>query len=192
MEDLLAAARFAREALEVEKLGLVGLRLGAGIALRALAAGEGGDFLILWEPVLDGKQFMAQNLRRSMIKAMLTKGEEFEAEAVREAHAGEVFDFDGYRITAETRQQIEGMDLLAEAQPLTEPSLVVNLTTREHPADGYVRLAETLGGTAVAVRQEPFWNRIGLVDPRPVIEATELWLAEQQGLAATARPTDSS
>jgi hypothetical protein len=31
-----------------------------------------------------------------------------------------------------------------------------------------------------AVRQAPFWNRIGLAEPGPVVEVTEIWLAEQQ------------
>ena len=41
-------------------------------------------------------------------------------------------------------------------------------------------VAEALGGHAVAVRQEPFWARIGLIEAGPTVEATEIWLAEQQ------------
>ena len=32
----------------------------------------------------------------------------------------------------------------------------------------------------MAVREEPFWNRIGLTQAEAVVEATEIWLAEKQ------------
>lgn len=177
LEDIRAAVAWARAEMGLEALGLLGLRLGATMAAQLAAE---VDFLVLWEPVLDGRQFMAQNLRRSQIKAMLTTGDEAEAAQVREAHTAETFDFDGYRISATTREQIEGLSLKSDVPSGGGPALVLQLTSREQPGDDYVRLAEELGGTAGAVRQEPFWNRLGLSNPRPVIERTELWLAEQQ------------
>jgi alpha/beta superfamily hydrolase len=187
-EDIAAAVRFARETLEVEMLGLLGLRLGAAHALQAAQTTGGADFLVLWEPVLDGKSFIAHNLRRSMIKGMLTQGEDFDAQGVRQAHGGAAFDFDGYRVSGETRDQIEAVNLLGTTDAFTGPSLVVNIASREHPGEGYQRLGDMLGGAVVAVRQEPFWNRIGLADPGPVVQVTELWLAEQQAAWLAKRP----
>jgi exosortase A-associated hydrolase 2 len=180
VQDILAAIAFARRELGVRTLGLLGVRLGAALALQAIEASEQADFAILWEPVINGRQYLQQNLRRSMIKAMLTEEEKFDAGRVRQAQAEDVFDFDGYPISAEMRGQIEAIDLLAAPPELPGPALVVNITTREQPAEPYQELAEALGGRAVAVRQEPFWNRIGLIEARPVVEATEIWLAEQQ------------
>jgi uncharacterized protein len=180
VEDILAATAYLRSAHGVTTVGLLGLRLGGALALRAAATGEGVDFLVLWEPVIDGKQYLAQNLRRSLIKAMLTDEAQFDAGQVRASQGEEYFDFDGYRVSREMRRQIEEISLLDEGQAFTGPSLVVNVGPREQPSDPLVRLAEQLGGQAIAVRQEPFWNRIGLVEPGPVVQVTEIWLAEQQ------------
>lgn len=180
VQDIAAAVAYAREALQLEVVGLLGLRLGGALAVQAAQSAGGVDLLVLWEPVTDGRQFIGQNLRRSMIKAMMTRGAEFDAHQVRQAHAEEVFDFDGYRVSAETRSQIEALDLQEGVPGFTGPSLVVNITSRDQPNDACRQLAQALGGTAVAVRQEPFWNRIGLVQPQAVLEATEIWLAEQQ------------
>lgn len=180
VEDIVAAANHLRECMRVRTVGLLGLRLGASLALQAAQDGAGADFLILWEPILSGKQYLTQNLRRSQIKAMLTDEEKFDAGQVRAARQEERFDFDGYLISGEMRRQIEAIDLLETTQPFNGPSVVVNIGTREHPAEPYVALSEILGGRVTAVRQEPFWNRIGLIEPGPVVEVTEIWLAEQQ------------
>jgi len=180
VEDIRAAADYMRRELHLSALGLLGLRLGAALALQAAEAGGNVDFLVLWEPVISGKQYLTQNLRRSLIKAMLTDEEKFDAGSVRRAQEQEVFDFDGYPISTEMRRQIESLDLLAAETGFSGPSLVVNITVKEQPGEAYRELAEALGGHAVAVRQEPFWARIGLIEAGPTVEATEIWLAEQQ------------
>ena len=180
VQDILAAVDFMRQEIGVRTLGVLGVRLGATLALQAAEASEQVDFAVLWEPVINGRQYLHQNLRRSMIKAMLTDEEKFDAGRVRQAQAEDLFDFDGYLISGEMRGQIEMIDLLASPPQFGGTALVVNITTREQPAEPYQQLAEALRGRAVAVRQEPFWNRIGLIEARPVVEATEIWLAEQQ------------
>jgi len=180
VEDILATVVFARQELGVPTLGLVGLRLGAALALQAAEITNDVDFLVLWEPVINGKQYLAQNLRRSLIKAMLTDEEQFDAGSVRQAHEEDVFDFDGYPISGEMRRQIESLDLLATAPGFSGPALVVNITAKDHPGEPYLELGEALGGRVLAVRQEPFWARIGLIEVEATVEATEIWLAEQQ------------
>jgi len=137
VEDILAAVAFMRQEVKVRTLGLLGLRLGAALALRAAEAGEQVDFLVLWEPIISGRQYLHQNLRRSMIKAMLTEAEAFDAGRVRQAQEDDFFDFDGYPVSAEMRRQIEAVDLLADPPQFGGPALVMNITTREHPAEPY-------------------------------------------------------
>jgi len=180
VEDILAAVAYARQEVGVPTLGLIGLRLGAALALQAAEATEDVDFLVLWEPVINGKQYLTQNLRRSFIKAMLTDEDKFDAGSVRQAHEQDIFDFDGYPISAEMRRQIESLDLLAAPPEFAGPSLVLNITTKEQPGEPYVALGEALGGRVMALRQEPFWSRIGLIEAQATVEATEIWLAEQQ------------
>lgn len=180
VEDILAAAKYLREMFGVTTLGLLGVRLGGALALHAAEVGEGIDYLVLWEPVINGRQYLQQNLRRSLIKAMLTDKDQFDAGKVRSSHEQEMYDFDGYPVSQEMRRQIEAMDLLGTAPQFNGPSLVLNIGPREQPAEPYQQLAEALHGRVAAVRQEPFWNRIGLIEAQPAVEATEIWLAEQQ------------
>lgn len=180
VEDILAVVAYARAHLGVQSLGLLGLRLGATLALEAAEAGAAVDYLVLWEPVLSGKQYVAQNLRRSQIKAMLTDQQSFDPAAVRRHQEESVFDLDGYQVSAEMRHQLEAISLLEMTPERRWPSLVVNITSHEQPSEGCSQLADMWGGQVVAVRQEPFWNRIGLSEAGLLVETTEIWLAEQQ------------
>ncbi len=190
VQDICAALDYARETLQLEVVGLLGLRLGGALAVQAARDSGSVNLLVLWEPVINGKQYLGHNLRRSLVKAMLTRGQEFDARQVRQAHAEDVFDFDGYRVSAETRSQIEALDLEQDVTPFPGPSLVVNITSRDQPNDDCQQLARALGGSVAAVRQEPFWNRIGLVRPQALLETTEIWLAEQQAARIAGRPAD--
>jgi exosortase A-associated hydrolase 2 len=180
--DLRAALAFVRERLSPQWLALGGLRTGAALAERVALADGGADALLLWEPVMDGKRYITQNLRRSMIKAMLTEGEGFEAQAVSERHEAEVVDFDGYEVSRAMREGLEGVRMGEGANGFCGPVLVLNIGPREEPQEAYVDLAARYpAGTAVGVRTEPFWNRIGLIDAGAVAGATLEWLRTAGG-----------
>lgn len=180
--DIAAAVVFMREELKVARVGVLGLRLGATMGLMAAQRGAVLDFAVLWEPVVDGARYLDMNLKRSLIKAMMTDGDEFDADAVRERHSDEpLVDFDGYAVALSTRESIASLSLLAEPPAFGAPTLILNLGSRDEPGRAFRELAEMMdAGTVEAVIQEPFWNRIGLASAERAIEATELWLAELQ------------
>jgi alpha/beta superfamily hydrolase len=182
MKDILAVADYMRSELAIATLGVLGLRLGATMAISATQAAEVFDFAVLWEPIINGDQYMKMNLRRSLIKAMMTDGDNFVANDVRRQHTGtQMLDFDGYQVAQETREQIAGMDLFEVASHFTNPVLLLNITSREEVSDQFSELAEAMTHTrAEAVVEEPFWNRIGLVSSQRVTTATALWLAEMR------------
>jgi len=183
LDDIRAALGYARQELGAAWLGLAGLRVGAALA-DAIAAADTAplECLILLEPVIDGKRTIAQNLRRSMVKAMLTDGEQFRAEDVSRRHASDVVDFDGYEVSAACREALEALYMPAAPQNVACPCYVLNIGTKDEPAEPYVRLAEAYPrGTAEGVRLEPFWTRIGLMDAGPVIDKTLHWLQESCG-----------
>lgn len=177
LQDIHAAIEFAHGEEAPMWIGLAGLRMGASLA--DAVARDRGDIacLMLWEPIIDGKQYVAQNLRRSMIKAMLTEGKQFDAESVAAKHESDVIDFDGYEVRADTREQLEAIRLGVADKPFTGPTLVLSVGPREDPAAPYTDLAASYPrAAALAVRLEPFWNRIGLTDAGPMIQATLDWL----------------
>ncbi len=182
VEDITAAAHYMRQQVGVRTVGALGLRLGATLALQAAEVDRLFDFALLWEPVVNGQHYLKLNLRRSLIKAMMTEGDEFASEEVRQQHnEAEVVDFDGYPVTQVTREQIAATDLMENRPQFPGPTLILNLSSREQVANEYRELAEQMpNAEAVGVVQEPFWNRIGLVSSDAVVEATALWLAELQ------------
>ena len=172
--DIHAAADFARREVGLSRLTLAGLRMGANLALSAACDRDDVNRVILWEPVLDGKQYVSQNMRRSLVKAMLTAGDEFKAATVTEAHAQAVVDFDGYTVTGAARLQLEALRLA----PFPGAALLAHIGPKEEPGPAYVAAAQALPQcTARGLRLEPFWNRIGLMDVTPLAELTMGWLA---------------
>lgn len=180
--DLRAAVAFAREQLHPRWLALGGLRVGAALAERVALEDGGVSALLLWEPVIDGRRYISQNLRRSMIKAMLTEGASFEAQAVSERHEADVVDFDGYEVSRVLRDQLGAVRMGEGAEGFAGPVLVMNIGPREEPQEPYVALAARYPvGTTVGVRTEPFWHRIGLIDVGAVAAATLEWLRTAGG-----------
>lgn len=174
--DIAAACDLLREQ-GAERLVLAGLRLGATLAARVAEGRDDVVALVLWEPVTDGKRFVSQNLRRSLIKAMLTEGEGFDGAEVAARHEAEVVDFDGYLIPEAMRGELEALQL--GGGDFAGPVLALTIGPRQEPSEAARRLAEGYAhGEAAGVRLEPLWNRIGLLDPSPLIEATANWLRD--------------
>ncbi len=193
VEDILAAARYMRQQPGIRTVGALGLRLGATMAMQASELHNIFDFALLWEPVVNGQHYLKLNLRRSLMKAMLTDGDEFAGDEVRKQHdRAEVVDFDGYQVTQATREQIGEIDLLQDQTQFAGPALILNLSSRDQVTNEYRELAEEMANAeAVGIVQEPFWNRIGLVSSESVVEATALWLAELQGQTPAGAVTPS-
>lgn len=180
-QDIVNAADYAREATGSDHVGLLGLRLGAALAASVAEQRPDTTCLALWEPVTAGGRYLAHNLRRSLIKSMLTSPEGAdEAEAgPQDTPTADGTDFDGYWVSARLQQQLKQVDLLGQPAQYPGPVLVLNLTAGRQVAEALTRLAALYPrGRAVSVRQEPFWQRIGIIDPGPTVAATVEWLQQ--------------
>lgn len=175
--DIEAALQWARQQVAPHWTALAGLRLGAALAAQVAATRGDVQALVLWEPITDGKRYVTQNLRRSMIKAMLTEGDQFRPQAVALRHEADLVDFDGYAVTARMRAELESVQLAAHTH-FAGDVLVLGIGVREEPAQWVEALASAFPrGQARGIRLEPFWNRIGLIAVEPMIEATLDWFA---------------
>ena len=95
-------------------LALVGLRLGASLA----AVAQGGlprlAALILWQPIINGKEEFSSELRRLLIQQMMTRGKagmrREDILAAFEKGEGEI-ELDGYVISPGLYRDICGVDL---------------------------------------------------------------------------------
>ena len=184
-EDLRRAVRWVREELAPPRLALMGVRLGAALAAEAAPDTE-PEALVLIAPILDGRAYWHENFRRTLIKARMTAGDGVSAEELRAEEQEEYFDLAGWLVPRTMREQLEQVSLpLAAAKPVfTGPCLVVDVSARTEPAAPMVHLAEAYpAGEVRAIRLEPFWQRIGLVDAAPLAEVLAGWLAVALGPA---------
>jgi exosortase A-associated hydrolase 2 len=186
--DLWAAIATAKRALDCDRLGLLGLRLGATLAAEAAEEDVTLGFLVLWEPIVDGRRYLSLTMRRSMMRKKLTAhegGNGAGAPADEEPDETDaVIDLDGYLVPPGTQEEMVEIDLLSAAKAFPGPTLVLNLSARPKVAAPLEQLASLyVSGEAIAVRQEPVWSMVGLVDPTPTIDVTLEWLARAAGIS---------
>ncbi len=97
------------EALAGQDAAVVGLRLGGYLAARALTRGLARR-VVLWEPVLDPRQYLREVTRVALANQLTTYGEvRFSAEALMEkARSDGYLLVDGYALSVQSFDTLEG------------------------------------------------------------------------------------
>jgi len=192
LRDIAAAAALLRERAGVERIGLVGLRLGASLAWRAAELGVGqasclpgrrdacptgidATCLVLWQPIVDGALFYRLSLRRMLVRQMMTSGK---ASGERATGDEGTIDLDGFLASRAMCEEIKAVDLRRSERP-PAPSLLVQFAHAAEPSAELKPLVDKLRpeDRFLSFILEPFWDRLGYVDCTAPIEATVAWLA---------------
>jgi uncharacterized protein len=119
--DVRTAAAELQDIAGVRRAAVVGMRLGGALAIRACVAGLTTSDLVLWDPVVSGRAYLAQleAIQRRQLRAL-----HYPASVERR-----VDELLGYRLTPNLRDAIAGVDLLRE--PLGAPKRVTMICTAE-------------------------------------------------------------
>lgn len=181
-EDIVQAVGQLRSTVRAERMGLLGLRLGASLAIET-AHDAKADFVILWEPILSGQRYLDQELRRKLVREMVTFGQSRETRAtlLKGLEEGKPIDLDGYPVTARLFKDVGGIDLAHLAgRAVTRRALLVQIAQSED-SRGLSGLRDSLAADGVQVQlthvqEDPFWNLVGLVNCPRLIAATQDWL----------------
>lgn len=173
-EDLDVACRLAREE-GAQRIALLGVRLGGLLALdylqhtvaaRGPAASLGIGQVILWQPVLNGRQHMNQFLRLKLAAGLRQPAATKETTAtLRERLArGERLEVAGYELSPDLIAAIDALDAQALAPASTSRVDWLEVAAGETAAllPASQRLIEQWRAAGVkahgrAVRGEPFW-----------------------------------
>jgi len=175
VEDIGAAVALLRERAGVERVGLVGLRLGASLAWQAAERDLDAAPLVLWQPIVNGKLFYRLNIQRMLIRQMMTSGA---AEGERQTADAATIDLDGYLASRAMCNEIKAIDL-ADADAPPAPTLLCQFAHTPEPTGELAPLIDTLRpehDAFLGLVIEPFWQRLGHVDCTPAIDATVAWL----------------
>jgi uncharacterized protein len=180
--DTAATIDVARRRTGADRVGLLGLRLGAAVA--TLVADERTDVaeLILWSPIVNGNRF-AQDLLRVNLATQMTLFREVQqdrAALVAQMRAGQPVNVDGYPMSLDAYEQLCAVDLAAAARTYAHRCLVVQVERAAgRPLPELVQLtAGFQAGTHLQVQEEPFWKEIDrFYEEAPNLTAATLaWL----------------
>jgi len=170
-----------------DRVHLGGLRLGAALALASLSDLPAPPrSMLLWQPVVNGRQMLVQFLRLRLA-ASLGGGTERETTSELRARldAGESVEVAGYMLSPELAQALDGLrlDALTPAPgvPVEWLELAATPDAEVSPAARSVAEAWLAGGFRVrqaVVAGEPFWSTQELVDAPALIERSVAVLAE--------------
>ncbi|MBL8957290.1 MAG: alpha/beta fold hydrolase [Myxococcaceae bacterium] len=109
-DDITTAAAELKALSGVRKLAVVGMRLGAALATRAVAKGLKVSELVLWEPVVSGPKYLEQ----------LEDLDAREARRLLHRVAGVRIELGGYRFSSGQRDELMGLDTANDVPRLAQ------------------------------------------------------------------------
>jgi uncharacterized protein len=165
VEDVCMASRELRQRVPHDTpMTLVGHRLGGSIALQALARDpQLASQVVVWDPVLDGDEYLGQLLRSNLTTQMATEGKVVRnREALMKAmHEGEPIVVDGYGLAADLCTGLGQMRLAELMAPIQQKVLLLEIVRGEQtaPSPPLAALAATRDSVECALASElPFWR----------------------------------
>ncbi len=180
--DASAAVDCLRERSLCGDVALVGLRFGAVVAARLAERRHDLDRLVLWAPLLDGKQYVKELLRINLTTQMTAYGKVLRdrEQLLAAMRAGEAVNVDGYEMSLAMHDQLEAIAMPAGGPKFSGRCLIVNIdgATAPRPRPDLEAVAAAYGGELTTVRENPFWKEIDAHDdaaPR-LASATTEWL----------------
>jgi len=196
LADLDAAVGQTRESFNAAPLTLVGVRLGGTLLLKWAARHPEAALAILWEPVVSPGDYLRHELRRKLMKEMLTFGGSRSSRdaLIDELERGGEVDFDGYGVTAALYRSLLEIELRPDDRPRLGDALLIHLSPVERVDDTMAGLGRRLeaAGNAVtlrALRHQPFWNQIGSVDCTALLDETMAWVGARLQTPPSPPPT---
>ncbi len=181
LRDTMTAMNCLRERTGVERAGFFGLRFGAFLAAQAAQA-KPPDFLILWSPVTDTRQYF-RNLLRMRLTAELVhlKADHVKVTTrsmINDFEAGRTVDNLGYEFSPALYRQMTA----GPAWPQQLPCLKVLWLSRVSERTQLASLPNDWvaeGGNAQLefLPELPFWEDFSSVFPEKFARASEGWLA---------------
>lgn len=189
VEHWMVDIRCARETLQQQTdcplVGLLGLRFGANLGLACASTDPSFTFLALWQPILDGETFVMEELRKKLIKEMVTFGQSRTTRdgLVEKLKGGQRIDLDGYALSSTLYHDLCRTDFTEETPPVSCSVQWVQIgpgTSVAPPIERFRADVCDRGGSFELLRaqERPFWNLIGLAHCPALIDSTVRWITQ--------------
>lgn len=185
--DIQGAVRELCSRTAVERIGLLGLRVGASLAAVAAETTPQVTAAVLWEPILDGGDFVDQYLRLQVMGGGVTaSGEPPSRDAMRaELASGRSVDVLGMPLSPDCYRELSDLELSDRTGEFAGDLLIVSLSRRAKRKAELDQLAARYSRVRSVDVQTfegaPFW-----VDPHDPYREMRSWYANEEVLTATA------
>ncbi|MCP9456354.1 MAG: hypothetical protein NNA18_09645, partial [Nitrospira sp.] len=165
MADIEAAIDYLGRLSGLEhNIGLLGLRLGATVAALAAERRWQVGKLVLWNPVVDGAQYMQELLRSNLTtQTAVYKEIRYNREAlVKMMREGATVNIDGYELAYPCYEQVSAVNLKEGSKRFGGQSLIVQIGRDGQPIHQDLKALQQTYQTATicSVVEEPFWKEI--------------------------------
>ncbi len=165
-EDLRNAIEEAKRRAPESQIGVLGVRLGASLALEVAANRNDVAQLVLIEPLLSGRSFLSQQLMRQKIRAQMTG----ETNAESTSRSAEVDDLDGWPLGAKMKSELQALDLMKSQFAVSARVRLFQVGPKSEVTPPLRALVEKIGGSVQAVVMPPFWNLLDYSDSAPLLK----------------------
>jgi len=159
-----AVGRLREECPSLEKVGLLGLRLGGTFAALSAERVAGIDRLVLWDPVVDGGRYMQEVLRSNLTSQLAAYGKVLQDRKalVESLNEGKAINVDGYELGRDFYEQASAINLLSGSPTFKGDLLILQVGKPGQPArKDLSALQEHYPGAALELCvEEPFWREI--------------------------------
>ena len=168
VEDINTAVDELKDTATIDKITLVGLRLGAALAHQVSLQRSDIDQLVLWDPVVTGEAYVHELLQHFL---------EESPDSPIEGTIG----INGFPLTKVMRDNFKQIDLLSADQPKSESIYYVVSNEREE----FTQLKDSLEKLPVKstynlIPTEGNWNEVdnfgGVLLPQEIIQSIIAWL----------------
>jgi exosortase A-associated hydrolase 2 len=184
--DTRCAIQELRRRTGATDISLLGLRLGANVAMMVAEETEPVRHLILWAPITDGDRYAQDLLRINVMTQMATfKVVRQERPAlVAEMEQGRTVNVDGYEMAWPLYASIAALKPASEQHSFSGPCLVVQIDRQPRPAPDLQQLTESYRSATLAFAQEDaFWKEISRFyqEAPNLFTVTNAWLGKLPG-----------
>ncbi len=164
--DLSSAIEEAVRRAPNATIRVLGVRLGASLALQVASKRDDVTQLVLIEPLLSGRSFLSQQLMRQKIRAQMTG----EASAEPGVRTAQYEDLDGWPLGATLKSDLQRLDLGRESFDFKAQTRVFQVGPKPEVALPLRALGEKLNAPVEAVVIPPFWNLLDYCDSAPLLD----------------------
>lgn len=181
-----AITTLRQKAGSLKTLNLLGLRLGATVAALMEERTPGIGKLVLWDPVIDGSDYMREMLRINLSTqtAVYRKIMHNTDALIRMMSEGMTVNVDGYEMAWPMYEQIAGVNLADRPDKRTAPVLIDQISRKDKEAGTTLkRLLDRYPNSKLeVVVEEPFWkeHRRYYARAENLYEKTIRWLREHE------------